>query len=253
MTAESRAEHTFTPKQLENQRLFRVGPGAFEPEQPGDKGKRVVRKLAVFTGATAADLAESWGAELLLDKVNEHLLPHDVEVRASMGDKKLLNNESLMGAIGFIEDVASDEAYVLGMNAILRGMTGLEEVSYPSPTAKLIAGWTNLGSFASGRFQDWVNDAGKVVWKRPFYMKPWNIVNAVNAEAAIGLLEELPLGVGKAVEKLHGFIDRKLSKSEAVQFVEGTARAGVTGYHIVKNMMHDSRPVMPTPVMPAAA
>lgn len=225
MTPEAVSAHSFTPSQLENQRVFRVGPGASMPEQPGDAADRRLKKLGILVGATAVDLAESWGAEKLLVQIREQLTEH---VRSNA---KRNQNKAIFSGIAFVEDVASDEVYVLGMNALLRGMTGLEEVSYPSPTAKLISGWTNLGSYASGKF------GGE---DRPFWKKPWNVVNAVNTEAAIGLLEELPLGIGKAVEAVHAKIDEKLSKSEAVQFATGIASAAVTGYHIEKNMVQAS-------------
>lgn len=245
MTAEFSPQHTFTQSQLENQRLFNVGSIAM-PEQAGDKSKRVWRKLTIFTGATTLDLAESWGSEALLDKVHEVLLPSEGERKDSMTEVKRINNEATMGALGFVEDGISDELYGVGMNAILRNMTGLDEAVYASPTAKFIAGWTNLGSFASGRFQDTRNEDGEVVKKLAFWKKPWNLVNSVNAEAFIGLLEEIPFGVGNNVAKAHAYVDRKLTTSEAVQLVDGTARAAVTGYHIVKNIVHDSKPIVHT-------
>jgi len=240
MTVEFESAKTFTPKQLENQRLFGVGPGSEIPEQSGDKAKRVWRKLEIFTAATAADLGESWGAEKLLGRIEEAMVPKDL---VQQGNPAALQRASLFSGIGFVEDMASDEVYSMGMNAILRGLTGLDEVSYATPTAKLISGWTNLGSFASGKFQDTINSERKVVQEFAFWKKPWNLVNAVNAEAFIELLEELPIGIGKGVKKVHNAIDEKFKKSELLQFANGVASAAVTGYHIEKNMVHDSRPV----------
>lgn len=243
MTPEMHSEHGFSPSQLERQRLFGVGPGASMPEQPGDKAKRVRNKVSILAAATAADLGESWVAEKLLDKLGEHMI--DAEKIAANDPKAIQKKGIFYGAL-FVEDGVSDEAYAMGMNALLRGMTGLEEVSYPSPTARFIEGWTNLGSFASGKFQDAVDQHGKKIEKLKLkvWQKPWNVVNAVNAEAFIGLLEELPLGVGAVVKKTHDVIDTTLTKSEPVQFANGVARSLVTGYHIVRNMIHDSRPVV---------
>ncbi len=223
MTTEAIFERMFTPVQLENQRLFRVGPVAM-PEQPGDKGKRVIRKAAIFAGATAADLAESWGAEKVLKKIEDKFVTNIQD------ETRKARNHALFSGVQFVEDGASDELYVLGMNAILRGITGLEAVSYASPLSRWISGWTNLGSYVSGRF----SEEGRVFWK-----KPWNVVNAVNVEAAIGLLEEMPF-VGKGVEKAHTWANAKIAGSEAFQFLNGVATGAVTGYHIDKNMIQSN-------------
>ncbi len=245
MSAEFSPQTMFTPSQLENQRLFGVGPGALMPEQPGDKGKRVLRKFAIFTGATAADLAESWGAEKLLEKIGERLVNKE---KIATNDPKAINKQALFYGIGFVEDGVSDELYTMGMNTLLRCMTFLDEVSYTSTTAGFIEGWTNLGSFASGKFQDSIDQDGNVIehMKLKVWQKPWNVVNAVNTEAFIGLLEELPIGIGAVVKKTHRAIDTALSKSEPVRFANGVAKMVATGYHIARNMMHDSRSVVVT-------
>jgi hypothetical protein len=226
MTPEFGSAPNFTPAQLENQRLFRVGPSV-TLELPGDKAKRVVRKLAIFTAATAADLAESWAAEKILRKIKTKMVNDDL---VQQGDPDAVRKGAYFSGIGFVEDMVSDEVYAMGMNAILRGMTGLADASYPSPTARFISHWTNLGSYASGKF------AGL----EQFWKKPWNIVNAVNAEAAIGLFEELPFGIGKAVAWAHKGVDGLLNK-EATKLVNGIVGAAVTGYHIEKNMVNPVR------------
>ncbi len=230
----------FTPAQLENQRLFRVGPFA-EPEQPGDKGKRVARKLAIFTGATAADLAESWGAEKIIDHLESRMVDFDLIKR---NDPKAITKNAYFGGIAFIEDAMSDELYVLGMNALLRGWTGLEEANYVSPTAKFISGWTNLGSWASGKF------GGK---EKKFYQKPFNFVNAVNVEAAIGLLEEVPF-LGKGVAKAHAWANSKISSSEAFQLANAAVTVAVAGYNIEKNIVTPRvvKAATPAPAAPQA-
>lgn len=237
MSAEAASHIAFTPAQLENQRLFRVGPAM--TEHPGDKAKRIQRKLTILAGATAADLAEGAGAEWLLGKIKQRAIISQEQIVNEMPDwdekkegakSKLIQKKALFSGLGFVEDAASDELYVVGMNAILRGMTGLDEVSYPTPTARVISGWTNLLSFASGKFEK----------KQGFWKKPWNFVNAVNVEAAIGLLEEVP-GIGRAVERAHAAMDHKLSKSEAIQFGNAIAMTAVTGYHIEKNMVNASK------------
>lgn len=221
MTAE-----VFTPKQLENQRLFKVGPGAALPEMPGDTSRRVRNKAMTLVLSTAGDLVESWGAEALLDKVGERV------------------SEPISYGMAFVEDAASDELYDIGMNVILRRATGLDEVSYSTPTAKFAAGWLNLLSFASGKFQNTIDESLESgIKKLAFWKKPWNFVNAVNTEAAIGLLEEIPFGIGNAIQRAHALIDKKLTKSDALQFVNKISGAAVTGYHVNRNMMHDSRPV----------
>lgn len=245
MTVEHVSEQPFTSSQIENQRLFKVGPSAHESEQPGDKGKRIRNKALIFTAATAADLGESWIAESLLEKLGERMVD---KAAVAEKDQKALNNKALFFGIGFVEDGISDELYAVGMNSVLRGMTGVEEAAYATPTAKFIEGWTNLGTFASGKFQDTVNQHGEVIEEKKLkvWQKPWNVVNAVNAEAFIGLLEELPIGIGKTVEKMHASFDKVLTESEAVQLTNGVAKMLVTGYHIARNMVHDSRPVMTT-------
>lgn len=245
MTAEVLTERAFTPKQLENQRLFGVGPGASMPEQPGDKGKRLRNKAIIFAAATAADLGESWAAEALLEKIHDRMVD---KVDLQLNDPAAIRRNAIFSGIGFVEDMASDEAYSMGMNAILRKLTGLEEVSYASPTAKQIEGWTNLASFASGRFQNPVDEHHEVIeeLKLKFWQKPWNFVNAINAEALVGLLEELPFGIGTSIKKGHARVDEKFRKSELLQLANGVAKAAVTGYHIERNMVHDSRPVVPT-------
>lgn len=243
MKVEMASERVFTSSQLENQRLFGVGPGAEMPELPGDKAKRVQRKLTILVAATIADVGESCISENVLKAIKGHMVDED---RVKAGDLQAIQRSSYFSGIGFVEDMASDELYSMGMNALLRHLTGLDDVTYATPTAKLIGGWTNLASFASGKFQDMVDKNHKVVQKLEFWKKPWNLVNAVNAEAFIGLLEELPIGIGSGVKKIHSTIDRNYKKSELLQFADGVAKALVTGYHIEKNVIHDSRTVVNT-------
>jgi len=240
MTAEFGSQTMFTQSQLENQRLFNVGPMAM-PEQAGDKAKRVTRKLMIFAGATTADLLESSGAEFLMEKIKGKKItplqekldnmptgtPEQISEKLKQ-EKKVVNVKSFFSAGAFVEDGISDELYVMGMNAMLRKLTGLEEVSYVTPTAKFISGWTNLLSFASGKFTK----------TKEFWKKPWNVINAVNVESGIGLLEEAPFGIGKMIAWGHDAFDEKLKKSEAVQLANGVALAAVTGYHIEKNMVN---------------
>jgi hypothetical protein len=222
----------FTPQQLENQRLFQVG--APMPEQAGDKGKRMRNKFAIFVAATGADLIEGWGAEKIIEKFvdpNIEAMPEEKQKRA-----KVFKSGGM-----FVEDGVSDEIYNVGMNAILRNITGLEEVAYASPTAKFISGWTNLLSFASAKFNDTFNEDGSLLKKMAFWKKPWNVVNAVNVEAALGLFEEAPFGIGSTVVRMHSAFDNKLRKSEALQLANTAATLFVTGYHIEKNMVQGSK------------
>lgn len=256
MMAEVLTERAFTPKQLENQRLFGVGPGASMPEQPGDKWKRIKPKfvkLVVLAGATGLDLLEGGIAEAILEPRGKQLnelgkkiesmseVKHDELVAKREAQLDFVQKKTRHNIVAFVEDGVSDEIYVMGMNAILRKLTGLPDVSYPSATARFISNWTNLLSWTSAKFGE-----------KKFWMKPWNFVNAVNVEAAIGLIEEVPLGVGKTATKVHDFMDKKLTKSEALQFVNGVALSAVTAINITKNMIYGHiKPLAPSGESPS--
>lgn len=254
MTTEAVFARAFTPKQLENQRLFRVGPSVM-PEQPGDTAKRVVRKAAILAGSTALDLAESGLFEKLIKPKEDTLdalkkkawdmtgiTTSDAQSAKRAEQVRFVKERTKLNVVEFVEDGLSDELQVVGMNAILRKMTGLDEVSYPSATARFISNWTNLLAWTSAKFN-----------RMKFWKKPWNVVNAVNVEAAIGLLEEVP-GVGKLVERAHGAVNTLLTK-EGVQLVNGVAVGAVSAINITKNMIYgDVKPLEgPRPQAPVSA
>lgn len=242
--ADAQTDMTPAPQYSESQLGFQrlLLPERKNESQPGDGMKRVGINTSILVGATAVDLAESHLVDAIwrnpMDRMVEHAREHISQDAAK-------TRQGVKFAGEFIEEWASDSAYTSLANAWLRMMTGVPTVTYVSETSAFIGDWVNGISQVFGgdklyptRF---VHTSGELKGKPmqgflgvKLAYQTMDFINPVNVEAALRLVEELPV-VGKGVAWLHEKTDHLLASTIA-RFGNNAAAKGILGFHIGKNV-----------------
>jgi hypothetical protein len=148
-------------------------------------------------------------------------------------------------AVEFAEEWLSDGVYASLANAWVRHATGMDDAKYVSETAAFIADWSNTlyqvfggDKFLPERFVYPKGDpkAGEPMRTKLGIKKAYqtmDFINSVNVEAAIRVVEEVPV-VGDGVSWLHEKFD-KLIESTIGQKANTLVAKGMLGYHVGRN------------------
>lgn len=157
-------------------------------------------------------------------------------------------------AVEFAEEWASDWTYSSMANGWVRLMTGVDDAKYVSETAAFLGDWGNVISQVF--FEDYLfgkkdpsdpknktpkriplikNKDGKAIFSLNLAYPSMDFVNAVNVEAALRLIEEVPV-LGDGVAWAHEQTD-KLLDTPAGRWLNTFASKGILGFHIGKNVI----------------
>lgn len=242
----------YTESEKGFQQLFNVGPHAKDGEVKGIAVKRLGANAGMLAAGTAADLLETevvhrvmhHAVEPALKKIsgeqttiNEYVLKHasehlkDWQVEEAhktfVENAKKTRNAVVLGS-EFIEEWGSDTLFGSLANSWIRYLTGVEDAHYVTESSAFLADWTNTIAQVFMMKQR----EGLPTWK-----KSENWLNPVNVEAAFRMVEELPLGVGKAFAALRQKANHALEHSPVVRTANTAAAKGILGFHIGKNVM----------------
>lgn len=207
---------------------------------PGDVAKRIGINSTVFLASTSLDLAESH----LVDAVWRrpmHKMLHAIEERGPKFLESARRTQGVYLAGEFIEEWASDTFYKNAANQWATKMTGDPSVKYVSETAEFMSDWMNVVSqvWLSDKFYPtkFVGKDGKPMTGLFGIKKAYqtmDFINPVNVEAALRLMEEIPV-LGGGIEWLHRKADHMLEQSKT-RLLSTIAAKGVLGYHIGRNV-----------------
>lgn len=272
MSAESAPNKQFTASEQQFQRLLLREQRS--QSQPGDSWKRLSLNTSILLGATAVDLAESHLVDkfirnpmkenVTVAKAASKEAETKFDVDAFKAAHKEIGDEQMEGAITkakealwkpaqnmqgkkyaleFVEEWASDNAYASLANAWVRLMTGKENAHYVTETSAVLADlfiiWSqvfNDNAVYPKRFRK----AGSVEepqrgWRgiKKAY-EAADFVSSVNVEAALRILEEVPV-VGDGFAWLHHKSDQ-LIESTIGRWANTAFAKGILGFHIGRNV-----------------
>ncbi len=240
--ADTQADQTQAPQYTQSQLDFQrwLIPENKAQSVPGDAAKRVGINSTVLLTSTGADLVESH----LVDAAWRRPMHRWLTATRERGPKFAESARKVQGvhfAGEFIEEWASDTLYKNVANKWAAMMTGDPNVKYVSETSEFMSDWMNVVSqvWLSDKFYPtkFVGKDGKPMTGLFGIKKAYqtmDFINPVNVEAAIRLMEELPV-LGGGVAWLHKKTDHMLETSKA-RLASSFAAKGVLGYHIGRNV-----------------
>jgi|GEM_PF-741229 len=240
--ADVQADQTPVPQYTQSELDFQrwLIPEKKAESKSGDAAKRIGINSTVFLTSTGADLAESH----LVDAVWRRPMHRWLTATRERGPKFTESARKVQGvhfAGEFIEEWASDTVYKNVANKWAAMMTGDPKVKYVSETSEFMSDWMNVVSqvWLSDKFYPtkFVGHDGKPMTGLFGIKKAYqtmDFMNPVNVEAALRLMEELPV-LGRGVTWLHKKTDHMLETSKA-RLASSFAAKGVLGYHIGRNV-----------------
>jgi len=236
--------------------------------QKYDTARRLSANTVIFTLATATDMAESHLVDWLIRKPLQqhietadskvHTFPQDYAEQKGVTSNELFDDETFLKqhevvrkaavraegvekAADFIEEWASDKIYANVMNAWLRSATGDPNAAYVSEAADFISEWANkiLQVFAGNPIIGLSEKnpnlkahseiiAKRNAWGIKLGYEAADLINSVNVEAAMRILEEVPI-VRIGIHKMREGIEHAM-ENRIIRTLHTIADLGVMGY-----------------------